>query len=205
MNAIIQHSKNLVLYYGFNSGIILMKASNTNDVFWIDFEDFQCVKNYRWHVNSVGYMEAKINYQHVLLHRFVKNARDGICIDHIHGNILDNRKHLLREATHSQNSKNRKISSNNKSGFKGVSYRADKNQWRANICFTDAEGRNNKLEKSFATALEAARQYDIWGREFHAQIGASSQTCSSSASPHLTLEAPIARCLSPLITPLRPQ
>jgi hypothetical protein len=81
MNAIIQHSKNLVLYYGFNSGIILMKASNSDDMFWIDFEDFQRVKDHTWSVDN-GYIKARINMQLVRLHRFVKNARDDILIDH---------------------------------------------------------------------------------------------------------------------------
>lgn len=157
MNA-IQHSKNLVLHYGFNSGIILMKASNSDDMFWIDFEDFQRVKDHTWSVDN-GYIKARINMQLVRLHRFVKNVRDDILIDHKNRNKLDNRKSNLRECNNAQNLHNSGKNINNTSGFKGVYFDALNRRWRAEIHLT-INGVKNKLRKRFNTLEEAARQYD---------------------------------------------
>ena len=54
-------------------------------------------------------------------------------IDHINGNGLDNRIENLRDATTSENCRNRKIPSNNKSGIIGVSWEENVSKWRARI------------------------------------------------------------------------
>lgn len=54
-------------------------------------------------------------------------------IDHINGNRSDNRICNLREANHSTNAMNRKISTNNKCGVKGVRWAASNKKWRAQI------------------------------------------------------------------------
>ncbi len=54
-------------------------------------------------------------------------------VDHRNGNGLDNRRFNLREATHAQNMRNQKLNRNNKSGFKGVSYKRSHRKWRACI------------------------------------------------------------------------
>ena len=54
-------------------------------------------------------------------------------VDHINGDIVDNRIKNLREATHSQNGHNKKKPINNSSGFKGISWSKQQKKWEAHI------------------------------------------------------------------------
>ena len=169
MTAIIQHSKNLVLYYGYHTGVVLLKASNSNDVIWIDFEDFVRAKDYTWCINGAGYAETTIKGKHVLLHRFITKARDGVVIDHKNLTKLDNRKYNLREASKSQNQYNRGRQKNNTSGLKGVRFNIQRRKWHVKIGYTLNGIRMIKSE-FFASREEAGRQYNEWARQYHGQF-----------------------------------
>ncbi len=67
------------------------------------------------------------------LHRIITSAPDGVQVDHINGDGLDNRRANLRLATHAENSRNVRRPSNNKSGFKGVYKNAKTGRWAAMI------------------------------------------------------------------------
>lgn len=54
-------------------------------------------------------------------------------VDHANGDGKDNRLCNLRGTSQSNNLANARIRTNNTSGFKGVSFRADRNKWRAQI------------------------------------------------------------------------
>ncbi len=83
-------------------------------------------------------------------------------IDHINGNPSDNRWENLRVATPSQNKMNRPRQSNNKSGFKGVSWKRDKKKWRAVI--------NDKHLGYFNTAEAAHRAYCAASAKYHGEF-----------------------------------
>jgi hypothetical protein len=69
----------------------------------------------------------------LFLHRFILDAPDGVCVDHIDGNGLNNCRANLRLATHAQNSTNRRRGINNTSGFKGVYLHKPSGRWRGRI------------------------------------------------------------------------
>lgn len=55
------------------------------------------------------------------------------CIDHIDGNPSNNRVDNLRDVSHRENMRNRKVPNNNKSGIQGVSLRKDTGNFEAYI------------------------------------------------------------------------
>jgi len=63
------------------------------------------------------------------MHRLLIGTPKGLETDHRNRNKLDNRRKNLRIVDRSQNSLNTKIRNDNKSGYKGVFWRADRNKW----------------------------------------------------------------------------
>ena len=85
-------------------------------------------------VNGSGYYQTCIKGKIYKNHRLIFLMHHGYLpkeIDHIDGNPRNNRIENLREATHTQNSMNHKLSKANKSGFKGVNWCNTTNKWRA--------------------------------------------------------------------------
>jgi hypothetical protein len=83
-------------------------------------------------------------------------------IDHINRNPLDNRLCNLREATPSQNQRNRGMDPRNKSGFKGVSMCRHTQRWRVTLSLNRKQihvGRFDCLEKAVEAYQEAAAKY----------------------------------------------
>lgn len=77
----------------------------------IDDVDFEKVSNHKWHVfGTHKYAGRDIvvdgKSKKLLLHRFIMNPKDGMEVDHINGDKLDNRRSNLRIATHRQNCSN---------------------------------------------------------------------------------------------------
>ena len=88
-------------------------------------------------------------------------------VDHRNTDSLDNRIVNLREATQSENLKNRGRQVNNKSGYKGVYQRRDTGKWSASIW---SEGIERKLGSRFATAEEAHAAYCEAAKKYHGEF-----------------------------------
>lgn len=69
----------------------------------------------------------------VSMPRMLMAIPDGLEVCHIDGNGLNNRRSNLRLVTRSQNRHNLRISRNNTSGYKGVSWCSRSETWRAQI------------------------------------------------------------------------
>jgi len=94
-----------------------------------------------------GYIGIYINGTYHFAHRVIWEMFNGVipsnlCIDHINRNRSDNRLNNLRLSTFQQNHFNRSKQSNNRSGFKGVSWHKQKQKWVAQI---KIEGKNKFL------------------------------------------------------------
>lgn len=94
----------------------------------VDDEDYERVAKFRW-----GVLYAKGNqcyarratkrdgvFRNVLMHRFILDAPDGMTVDHINGDGIDNRRCNIRLATQQQNAWNSAVNADSTSGYKGV-------------------------------------------------------------------------------------
>jgi hypothetical protein len=107
-----------------------------------------------------GYIGIFINGTYYFAHRIVWEMHkgkipDGLVIDHIDGDRANNKIENLRVCTFQQNHFNRGKQSNNKSGFKGVSWHRQKQKWVAQI---KIKGRN-KFLGFFEDPKEAYEKY----------------------------------------------
>lgn len=98
----------------------------------IDKEDYEKIKGYLWYT-SKGYALTHFKGTTLKIHRIILNIGEGMVVDHINGNPLDNRKANLRICTQHQNAMNVKKPKNNKSGIKGVRWVENRHKWEAFI------------------------------------------------------------------------
>ncbi len=129
----------------------------------------------KWKKGMKVYRNVCVNGVLVGAHRVIYTMlageiTDGMEIDHIDGNGLNNRIENLRLATHTQNARNRRSSGNNTSGFKGVSWQKSDRKWVAKIGF---EGRRLYLG-CFDTPQEAHAAYMAASLQYHAEFSTSS-------------------------------
>jgi hypothetical protein len=87
-------------------------------------------------VTSTGYRRVMIGYKEYPLHRIIFMIHHGYIpevIDHIDGNPLNNRIENLRQASAQTNQYNRKLSKNNTSGCKNVSFNKKNKLWQVHV------------------------------------------------------------------------
>ena len=132
----------------------------------IDKKYIPVVQSTIWSLIPDGYvLGSSGKYKGQLLHRVIAKLA-GLDIpdevDHINGNPRNNQILNLRPATHAENMRNRKIQSNNTSGYPGVSYRKDIQKWMAYIRINRKMknlGYFDTAEVAYAVYCKAARQY----------------------------------------------
>lgn len=116
-------------------------------------------------VKKNSYRVIKINDRQYSAHRLawllVTGSWPERDIDHRDGDGLNNRWRNLREATSAQNSANRRLSRNNTSGAKGVSWRTDLGKWKATI----EVARRRRHLGFFVDKADAAAAYEAAAME----------------------------------------
>ena len=111
-------------------------------------------------LDGKGYKRVKINQKDYRVHRIIFMMNNGYMpkyVDHIDGNVLNNKIDNLRETTLSQNQFNKKLSCNNTSGVKGVYWSKQISRWVARCkvngkntqigCFKEIEDAKKEIEK----------------------------------------------------------
>lgn len=119
--------------------------------FIFDKDDYDKLKNDRWHIDKDGYVFTTFKGGAARLHRIIMDCPDGMIIDHINRDPLDNRKCNLRICTNQQNIWNRKTK-----GYSKV-----ENGYRVNFVI---DGKNCNIvcktkEDAIATRNKLAEKY----------------------------------------------
>lgn len=137
-------------------------ATNTNEEFYFDLEEYNKIKDYCWSKNNNGYIVTNYNNSSKPIHQIIMNYPDDMEVDHKDRNKLNNRKENFRIATHSQNSMNKDLQSNNTSGIIGVSWYSNRNRWSSEIMLNKKKihlGYFINKEDAIKARLEAEVKY----------------------------------------------
>lgn len=130
----------------------------------VDEDKYVQLSNYTWSNNS-GYAMTKKDGEHILLHRLLMNPKQGLVVDHINGDTLDNRISNLRICKQSDNLKNIKNRENTSSEYKGVDFRKKTGLYRARITS------NKKIYNLglFTDEIACANCYNYWALVYHGE------------------------------------
>jgi hypothetical protein len=136
----------------------------------VDDDDYEFLAQWKWSANGNGYAVrneryAPKKYRKTYLHRQIMKARKGEYVDHINGDIRDNRKANLRICSNSQNSRNSRKKQLGYSRYKGVTIDKRTGKWVAQIMVD----RKNIHLGSFSFEREAAQAYNDAAVKFHGE------------------------------------
>jgi hypothetical protein len=140
----------------------------------IDAADVHLVDKWNWTVKvTETNVYAKRNncasrpHRVAYMHRCIMGEPEGLEVDHIDGDGLNNQRHNLRAATRTQNSTNVKLRASNTSGYKGACWDKKRERWVAHI-------RVNGVQTYlgyFASAEAAHRAYAAASAKPHGEFG----------------------------------
>ena len=136
----------------------------------VDAADYESLSQHKWFANGDEhrgfYAGRRVGSKLLLMHRVIMNPPEGMVVDHIDGNGLNNRRSNLRLCTQKQNSRNAAPSRRSSSRFKGVYFNKRTRKWIATIGYN---GKTIHLG-SFDDEIEAARAYDRKARELFGEF-----------------------------------
>ncbi len=143
------------LNYDKNTGIFTWKAERTG----VGHGPKKVIGAEAGWAQESGRRQIRINKKDYYAHRLAWLYEYGYMpsefLDHIDGDPSNNRISNLREATASQNAQNTKLSSINTSGYRGVSWRKNRNKWTSGIYIK----KKYKYLGSYNTPEEAYQRY----------------------------------------------
>lgn len=129
-----EHENVVYFLYRNRAGIVYTVTLDKND--WL------CISHLPIHVGLVGKNKTvqatiKYNNEKYILARFILNAPIDLVVDHIDWNPLNNTRENIRLCTDSENAQNKRASSNNTSGTRGVSWSTYYGKWTVNVAHSE--------------------------------------------------------------------
>lgn len=147
----------------------------------IDDRDLEVVSKFSWSAYQshkrwgwYAYAYTSPPRKYIFMHRLILGLTegDGLQVDHINRNGLDNRRRNLRIATPKQNQYNQGVRTHPKtSKYKGVSWNKVQGEWVANI---RVNGRKLYLG-GYSNEEDAARAYNDGARKHFGEFARPNQ------------------------------
>ncbi|MBP7054057.1 MAG: HNH endonuclease [Phycisphaerae bacterium] len=134
----------------------------------VDAGDYEWLSQYRWCTLGAGehpYACRRENGKTIYMHRQIMQPPDGMCVDHIEGFTLDNRRANLRVCTPAENMRNRR-GNLGRDLPKGVTWQRHCNKYKASI---GCEGTPKHIGY-YDDPIEAAKAYDRKARELFGEF-----------------------------------
>ncbi len=133
----------------------------------VDDEDFEWLNRWKWCMSkNNGYAIHDINTkklkERIRMHRLILDTPQGMLTDHINGDKLDNRRSNLRICTMKENTRNRRMSKKNTSGYKGVRWHKRNKKWMVVI--------KEKHIGQFNNKIDAAKVYNQKAKELFGEF-----------------------------------
>lgn len=128
---------------------------------------------------GTGYIRIRVDYKLYQAHRLAVLYMEGVWpeheVDHINGIKTDNAWDNIRKCTQSENLKNLKMNSRNKSGYKGVSWNKRMNKWQVQAVLN----RETFYLGHYSDVHEAGRVYDRFARKHHGEFYNNTQVAKN--------------------------
>ena len=137
--------------------------TNSNIKPKIDIDKIDVCKQYTWSLGQNNYIVAYTLGKKVMLHRIIvgeNNIPQKMVIDHVNGDVTDNRMDNLRVCSIKENSRNLKLSKNNTSGYNGISFNKKKQKWHAYIR-VNYKRKNLGIYADINDAIKARKQAEL--------------------------------------------
>lgn len=148
----------------------------------VDATDFPALIRYSWHLDGCGYAitRTRAYEKETRLARLIMKPSEGLCVDHINRDRLDNRRCNLRLATYSQNNANKKlVARSSKTGFRGVYKAPTSRRFSAQIRYG---GKTHRLGL-YDSPEEAAKAYDAAARYIFGEFATTNFEGDEKISP----------------------
>lgn len=129
----------------------------------VDESDYEWLNQWKWRVATVRQKAYAVRWNEergkILesMHRVITNCPQGLMVDHINGDTLDNRRENLRNCTNSQNLMNKAKKRTSPYKYKGIWWDKWRKRWRTGI---KVDGKMKYLGY-FKTEIEAALAYNV--------------------------------------------
>jgi hypothetical protein len=151
----------------------------------VDDEDFDYLNQWKWFYcksRKTGYAKRvsgkRPKQQQISMHRIIMQPNQGMEIDHIDHNGLNNQRQNLRNCSPTENKQNSSKHRNNTSGYVGVVWEKRRKKWSANI---QANNTNVFLGR-FDNIEDAAQAYDVYARRYYGEFACTNFKTSHRAN-----------------------